>query len=124
MASWDRMTSYHTPLTIIERCPECDGALRVQHRRRDRMPFLGCTRWPACRFTAPYDIREQQLARRILQLESALDDLDFAPALEQGLVAKELRGLIAFAHPDRWPDQPLAHEVTARLTDLRRRLSS
>ena len=38
-------------------------------------------------------------------------------------VSKELRDIIAFAHPDKWPDaSDLAHGVTRRLNGLRDRV--
>jgi len=33
-----------------------------------------------------------------------------------------VRQLIALAHPDRWPDTPLAHELTVALVALRETL--
>jgi hypothetical protein len=30
-----------------------------------------------------------------------------------------LKELIALAHPDKWPDNPLAHEITVRLNTMR-----
>ena len=36
-----------------------------------------------------------------------------------GGIERTVRQLIALAHPDRWPDTPLAHELTVALVALR-----
>lgn len=109
--------SEQVPLAVVEACPACGERLRVRRRKADGEPFLGCVGWPSCDYTADYDTRHQRLAARVLDLEAQL-----ATATPRPDLARELRALIAFAHPDRWPRAPdLAHEVTARLTDLRRR---
>jgi hypothetical protein len=67
--------------------------------------FAICCVSPACKFSG------QPLVRG--QLEAFLETF-----------AKELRDLIAFSHPDRWPDNhPLAHEICARLTALRAKMA-
>src|SRR2546422_5674267 len=38
------------------------------------------------------------------------------------LFRSTVRQLIALAHPDRWPDTPLAHELTVALVALRKTL--
>ena len=40
-------------------------------------------------------------------------------AAERATLDRSVRQLIALAHPDRWPDTPLAHEVTVALVALR-----
>jgi len=35
-------------------CPECGSSMAVRYRRADGRPFLGCTRYPACRGTRGY----------------------------------------------------------------------
>ena len=38
---------------------------------------------------------------------------------ERATLDRTVRQLIALAHPDRWPDTPLAHELTVALVALR-----
>ena len=40
-------------------------------------------------------------------------------AAERAALDRTVRQLIALAHPDRWPDTPLAHELTVALVALR-----
>ena len=39
-------------------------------------------------------------------------------AAERATLDRTVRQLIALAHPDRWPDTPLAHELTVALVAL------
>ena len=41
---------------------------------------------------------------------------------ERATLHRTVRQLIALAHPDRWPDTPLAHELTVALVALRKTL--
>jgi len=41
-------------------------------------------------------------------------------AAERATLDRTVRQLIALAHPDRWPDTPLAHELTVALVALRK----
>ena len=43
-------------------------------------------------------------------------------AAERATLDRTVRQLIALAHPDRWPDTPLAHELTVALVALRKTL--
>jgi hypothetical protein len=43
-------------------------------------------------------------------------------AAERATLDRTVRQLIALAHPDRWPDTPLAHELTVALVALRQTL--
>jgi len=43
-------------------------------------------------------------------------------AAERATLDRTVRQLIALAHPDRWPDTPLAHELTVALVALRETL--
>jgi hypothetical protein len=43
-------------------------------------------------------------------------------AAERITLERTVRQLIALAHPDRWPDNPLAHELTVALVALREAL--
>ena len=40
-------------------------------------------------------------------------------AAERAILDRTVRQLMALAHPDRWPDTPLAHERTVALVALR-----
>ena len=99
---------------IAYSCPKCGEDLARRTRRSDGNPFLGCTGYPSCRFTAPYDAREQALARRIDELEDELAGLT-----EGGVSAKDIRDVLVWAHPDKHPGGTLsAHDVAARLSQL------
>jgi ssDNA-binding Zn-finger/Zn-ribbon topoisomerase 1 len=119
------VTSDHrntTALAVTGWCPDCDSPLRVRTNRSDGTAFIGCTTFPACRFTQPL---LPALAHRVRQLQDELDDqralgvvgVDRDLALRD--LDRALRDLAALAHPDRWPDNELAHEVTVRLLALR-----
>lgn len=119
---------YHTdrPWRLATDCPRCGGTLRLRRRRADGGQFLGCARYPTCPHTEDYDPYVAALAAQLEDLEAELADArrhrTATPSLD---LARELRGLIALVHPDRWPHATdLAHEVTARLTDLRRRVAA
>jgi hypothetical protein len=43
-------------------------------------------------------------------------------AAERATLERTVRQLMALAHPDRWPDTPLAHELTVALVALRQTL--
>lgn len=128
------MTAPSQPWRLAADCPACGAALRLRRRREDAGLFLGCFRWPACRFAEDYDHTHTALLERIGDLEAERDELldDLAANREgKGAAAaldldlgRELRGLIALAHPDRWPENPLAHEVCSRLTALRARCAA
>lgn len=111
------------------RCPDCGAHLRVRRRRADHERFLSCSRFPRCRWAGDYDSALQRLAADRDELEAALDAAIAELRERRGWqavpdLARELRNVIALAHPDRWDAHPLAHEVTARLTDLRRRVAA
>lgn len=58
---------------------------------------------------------QRDLARLKATREIVVDVMGGGPALADAV----LKELIAFAHPDKWPDNPLAHEITVRLNRLR-----
>lgn len=113
--------AYPKPLRLASTCPLCAAPLRLRRRRDDEGLFLGCSRYPSCRFAEDFDHATAALYDRIDELESELDELREAKPLDLG---RELRGLIACAHPDKWPANPLAHEITSRLTELRSRIAA
>ena len=49
----DSFVSNHTPRALQEQkiCPKCGGELRRRKSRRGR-PFIGCSNYPTCRYTA------------------------------------------------------------------------
>lgn len=93
-----------TPFHLSIYCPRCHEPLRrIQSKRNDGF-FLGCAGYPRCRFTESYD---EALQDFLAWLSASLD--------------VDLKKLIALAHPDRWPNNPLAHEVTSGLNTLRKK---
>jgi ssDNA-binding Zn-finger/Zn-ribbon topoisomerase 1 len=109
-----------TAWRISANCPLCSSPLRLRANRRDGDLFVGCSGFPRCRFAEPFDAMTHALAERIVDLEDRLDRALVAqPSSPSDVIEKALRSLIVFAHPDRWPDNPLAHEITVRLTALR-----
>jgi ssDNA-binding Zn-finger/Zn-ribbon topoisomerase 1 len=96
-------------------CPTCGTGLAIRRNRKERSYFLGCTAFPACRFTEPYEPR----------LQDALQSLVVHKVQEETLrqrMLDELRALIFLSHPDRCQGNPVAQELTAALNDLRHRL--
>ena len=65
-------------------------------------------------------IQVQTEAQR--QLAQAQADAQRQVAAEWAALDRTVRQLIALAHPDRWPDTPLAHELTVALVALRQTL--
>jgi len=63
------MTAY----TLVADCPVCGSDLLVRYRRRDRAPFIGCSAFPACDFTAPFDDVLQRLGARAAQAHGYAD---------------------------------------------------
>ena len=113
--------AYPNPIRLATVCPRCDAPLLLRRRRADDGLFLGCSQFPHCKFAEGFDHVTAALLGRIADLEAELDDLRDAKPLD---LARELRGLIACAHPDKWPANPLAHEITSRLTALRSRVAA
>jgi hypothetical protein len=58
----------------------------------------------------------QAEARR--QLAQAQADAQRQRAAERATLDRSMRQLMALAHPDRWPDTPLAHALTVALVAL------
>lgn len=112
-------------LRISSDCPKCTRPLVRRTRRRDGNPFLSCSGYPRCDFAEDYDSKLNDLVGEVDELRREVSALRHqvvrgGPRAE---VDRELRGVITFAHPDRWPDaQDLAHGVTSRLNALREKL--
>jgi ssDNA-binding Zn-finger/Zn-ribbon topoisomerase 1 len=133
-------------------CPRCGAPLELRQNRRTGVLFTGCSTYPQCAFTEPHDPRVQALSTAVVQAVDVLarqlaavqataqhqvaaaqaaaqHQVAAAQAAAQRQVAAEraalgrtVRQLIALAHPDRWPDTPLAHELTVALVALRETL--
>ena len=122
-------------------CPHCGAPLVLRQNRQTSALFTGCSAYPGCAFTEPHDSRVQTLstglvqavqtlATQVVQVQTeARRQVAQAQAAAQREVAAEratldrtVRQLIALAHPDRWPDTPLAHELTVALVALRETL--
>ena len=107
-------------------CPCCGAPLVLRQNRQTATLFTGCSAYPGCAFAEPHDPRVQTLrlsnaggrqvhaeARR--QVAHAQADAQRHVAAERATLDRTVRQLIALAHPDRWPDTPLAHELTVAL---------
>jgi hypothetical protein len=125
--------SYHTVTAwrLEATCPDCGGRIVIRRRRADGVRFVACAAYPRCKWACDMDPVIQALGEEMEDLREALAiALDEARLGRQGPrggsvdLSRELRDVIALAHPDRWPGVPLAHEVVSRLTDLRRRVAA
>jgi len=122
-------------------CPRCGVPLVLRQNRQTGALFTGCSAYPGCAFTEPHDSRVQTLSTAVVQAVQRLAaqvaqaqaearcQVAAAQAAAQRQVAAEratlersVRQLIALAHPDRWPNTPLAHELTVALVALRETL--
>lgn len=105
-------------IQILDRCPECDGDLLLRRRKADGIGFVGCSRFPSCGFAA--DAGDQDLRELVHELQRRLDEARRVAPIGAHSLAKRLRELIAWSHPDRHPDDQIsATEVCARLNALR-----
>jgi len=130
-----------TAYRLAADCPRCGAPLVLRQNRHTSELFTGCSAYPACAFTEPHDPRVQTLSTGVVQAVHALatqvvqvqtqaqQQLAQAQAAAQQQAAAEratlertVRQLIALAHPDRWPETPLAHELTVALVALRETL--
>lgn len=109
-------------------CPRCKSPLVRRTRRTDGNAFLSCSGYPACKFAEDWDPHVARLSEDVDALRSEVAQL--RSELARGRrsshtpdISRELRDVIAFAHPDRWPQSSdLAHGIAARLNALRGRL--
>jgi hypothetical protein len=58
----------------------------------------------------------------VAQVQAAQAAAQRQVAAERAALDRSVRQLIALAHPDRWPDTLLAHELTVALVALRETL--
>ena len=119
-------------------CPCCGAPLVLRQNRQTEALFTGCSAYPRCAFSEPHDPRVQALSTGVAQAVQALTtqvahmqsearhqvahaqaDAQRHVAAERATRDRTVRQLIALAHPDRWPDTPLAHELTVALVALR-----
>ena len=122
-------------------CPRCGAPLVLRQNRQTNVLFTGCSAYPSCLFTEPHDPRVQTLSRGVVQavqtlatqvvqvhtearhqVAQAQADAQRQLAAERATLERTVRQLIALAHPDRWPETPLAHELTVALVALRETL--
>jgi hypothetical protein len=113
----------------------------VRQNRQTGALFTGCSAYPGCAFTEPHDPCVQALSTGIVQAVQTLTmqvvevqaearrqvaqaqaEAQRQVAAERTTLERTVRQLIALAHPDRWPDTPLAHELTVALVALRETL--
>ncbi len=130
-----------TAYRLAADCPRCGAPLVLRQNRQTGALFTGCSTYPGCAFREPHDPRVQTLSTGVVQAVHALAtqvvqvqtearrQVAHAQAETQRQVAAEratldrtVRQLLALAHPDRWPDTPLAHELTVALVALRETL--
>src|SRR3989442_3969232 len=119
-------------------CPHCGAPLVLRQNRQTGALFTGCSAYPGCAFTEPHDARVQTLSTGVVQavqtlatqvvqvqaearrqVADAQAETQRQRAAERAMLDRTVRQLIALAHPDRWPDTPLAHELTLALVALR-----
>src|SRR6266702_2731989 len=111
-------------------CPHCGAPLVLRQNRQTGALFTGCSAYPGCAFTEPHDARVQTLSTGLVeavqtlatQVVQAQAETRRQRAAERATLDRTVRQLIALAHPDRWPDTPLAHELTVALVALRQTL--
>jgi Topoisomerase DNA binding C4 zinc finger len=111
-------------------CPRCGAPLVLRQNRQSGALFTGCSAYPGCTFSEPHDPRVQTLSTGVVRAVEALATqvaqsqaaAERQVAAERATLERRVRQLIALAHPDRWPDTPLAHELTVALVALRERL--
>ena len=122
-------------------CPLCGAPLVLRQNRQTGALFTGCSAYPGCAFTEPHDARVQTLTTEVVQaiqrlaaqvveaqaqarrqVAEAQAESQRQLAAERATLDRTVRQLIALAHPDRWPETPLAHELTVALVALRQTL--
>ena len=126
---------------LAAECPRCGAPLVLRQNRQTGVLFTGCSAYPGCAFREPHDPRVQTLSAGIVQavhtlatqvlqvqaearrqLVQAQAEAQRQVAAERATLERTVRQLIALAHPDRWPNTPLAHELTVALVALRETL--
>jgi len=116
-----------TAYRLAADCPHCRAPLVLRQNRQTGALFTGGSAYPSCAFSEPHDPRVQSLSTAVVQAVHVLatqvaqvqTEAQRQGAAERATLDRSVRQLIALAHPDRWPDTPLAHEVTVALVALR-----
>jgi ssDNA-binding Zn-finger/Zn-ribbon topoisomerase 1 len=112
---------------FADTCPRCGSSLVLRRTRSNGRFFTGCDAYPDCSFTEEYDARVGEIVSALSDQRRELRELRRALERLSKVVAElepSIRDVIAFAHPDRWPDAiGLATAVVARLNPIRERLS-
>lgn len=100
---------------IMTECPRCQaGSLQVRRNHRDQSAFIGCSRFPRCKFTETYDDYIQELAEQLSLPTGELTEL----ATVTDATCKKLLQIV---HPDKLSKHAReAHEATTALLALRR----
>jgi ssDNA-binding Zn-finger/Zn-ribbon topoisomerase 1 len=93
-------------------CPRCQSPLEVHRNRKTSELFLGCSRYPQCRFSEPYETGLTALVESF-QVHYHVQDEKWRDSLR-----RELRRLLILTSPTRWPENPLAVRITQELLDL------
>ena len=131
----------HAAYRLAADCPRCGAPLVLRQNRQTGALFTGCSAYPGCAFAEPHDPRVQALSTVVVQavqtlaaqvaqmqtesqrqLAQAQAEVQRQVAAERATLDHTVRQLIALTHPDRWPDTPLAHELTVALVALRETL--
>jgi hypothetical protein len=107
--------------------------MRAQHRAPLADALFGLGTWGTSTTTrTDRSPREAELARQLAEAQHQITQLQRtnaalsrevwtlkAAAPAASLPDTTLKELIVLCHPDKWPDNPLAHEITVRLNKLR-----
>jgi ssDNA-binding Zn-finger/Zn-ribbon topoisomerase 1 len=93
-------------------CPRCQSPLEVHRNRKTGELFLGCSGFPHCRFSEPYETGLSHLVNTF-QVHLRVQDKLWRESLQ-----RELRRLLILASPTRWPGNALAAEMARALLDL------
>ena len=110
------MPTHHTAIySLTATCPRCLGELRLRTRHDGQGSFVGCSAYPSCTYTAPYDAVLHALGTRLAAAEAR----GHVPALSLHTLEKDLKRLMAIVHPDKWRDHPLATEVAKHVNAIR-----
>jgi ssDNA-binding Zn-finger/Zn-ribbon topoisomerase 1 len=119
---------------VYRECPKCGARLSLRRQRATGNAFLGCTKYPACKFTENVDVTMQDMASRMAGLEDEVKQLRIdVQQMKRGGnassppratdVSRLLRDLIFRFHPDRNPAGLDAGAVVAELNLLRGKVS-
>ena len=119
-------------------CPHCGAPLVLRQHRQTGVLVTGCSAYSRCAFAEPHAPRVQALrtgvvravqalATQVVQVQTeaqrqraqAQAETQRQVAAERAALDRTVRQRIALAHPDRWPDTPLAHELTVAWVALR-----